>query len=141
MPEWSAEERLERFKWARRDRLCLLRAFPEDCLSSEGKRFRDEEERAFPKARSEGGEFFGGEIGPRLTAHEMACASDDDLLHLFDELPDETEWENPKRRWSEGFSRGGGAIQLSREFRQLSEEGGTGHNGGINRGEIQEASA
>jgi prepilin-type processing-associated H-X9-DG protein len=57
-----------------------------------------------------------------LTAHEMARASDADLLRLFDELPDETEWDNPKQRWSKGFSRGGGAIQLSHEFRQLARQ-------------------
>jgi hypothetical protein len=122
MPEWPAEERLEHSKWARQDRLRLLRAFPADCLSVEGRRLRDEEERAFPEAHSEQGGFFEGAVGPRMTAHEMALASDDDLLRLFDELPDETEWDNPKRRWSEGFSRGGGAIQLSREFCQLAKQ-------------------
>jgi hypothetical protein len=122
MPEWSAEERLEHSKWARQDRLRLFRAFPEDCLSSEGKRLRHEEERALPETRSEQGGFLRREVGPRLTTDEMARASDDDLLNLFDELPDETEWENPRRRWSEDVSRRGGAIQLSREFRQLAQQ-------------------
>jgi hypothetical protein len=122
MPEWSAEERLQHSKWARQDRLRLLRAVPEDRLSLEGRRLRAEEERAFPGADREQGGVFGGEIGARMTIHEMALASDDDLLRLFDELPDATEWDNPKRRWSEGFSQGGGAIQLSREFCQLAKQ-------------------
>jgi hypothetical protein len=122
MPEWSAEERLQHSKWARQHRLRLLRVFPPDCLSVEGRRLRDEEERAFPGVHSEQGGFFGGAVGPRMTAHEMALASDDDLLRLFDELPDKTEAYNPKRRWSEGFSRGGGAIQLSCEFYQLAQQ-------------------
>jgi hypothetical protein len=122
MPEGSPQERMERLQWARRDRLRLLHAFPEDCLSPEGKRFRAEEDRAFPELPREHEGVYGGKIGPRMSADEMARAPESDLLRLFDELPDDTEWENPRRRWSDDVSTGGGAIQLSGEFRQLAQQ-------------------
>jgi hypothetical protein len=64
-PKRSAEERFERLNWIRQDRLRLLRAFPEDCLSTQAKRFKAEEERALPGTRDEGIQVDGGiEISP-----------------------------------------------------------------------------
>ena len=63
-----------------------------------------------------------GVVGSRMSAVEMARASDDDLLRLFNDLPDETRWDNPKRTWSQGQSRAGGAIQCSREFGELAKQ-------------------
>jgi hypothetical protein len=120
--EWSAEERLQHLKWARQDRLRLLRAFPQDCLSPTAKRFKAEEERALPETHDEDSRVFGGEVGPRLTADELNCASDDALLRLVNELPDETSGQNPSRMWSRDLSRSGGATQLSREFGVLAKQ-------------------
>ncbi len=120
--EGSAEERFQRLKWARQDRLRLLRAFPEGCLSEKAKRLKAEEERALPETNDQSIHSIGGWVGPRVTAIEMGRASDAELLRLFDELPDTTEWEDPRRRWSEDSSRAGGAVQLSREFGQLAKQ-------------------
>ncbi len=122
LSKWSAEERFRHLKWARQDRLRLLRAFPQDCLSPTAKRFKAEEERALPGTHDEDNRVFGGEVGPRLTADELSRASDDALLRLVNELPDETGGQNPSRRWPRDFSRSGGAEQLSREFGILAKQ-------------------
>lgn len=121
----SPKERLDRLRWTREERLDLLRVISLDLLSEETRKFRIEEERVFP-AMSEpdthlSGPIFGV-VGSRMSAVEMARASDDDLLRLFNELPDETRWDNPKRTWSQGQSRAGGAIQCSREFGELAKQ-------------------
>jgi hypothetical protein len=119
--EWTPNERFERLRWVRQDRLRLLRAFSDHCLSFRGRRLRQEEERALPDTPDEQMRFVSGTVGPRMTVAEMRRASDEDLLRLFDELPDGTEWDHPRRRWSEDLSRAGGAMQLSREFRELAK--------------------
>jgi hypothetical protein len=122
LPEWSAEERFQHLKWARQDRLRLLRAFPQDCLSSKAKRFKAEEERALPGTHDEDSYTVEGEVGPRLTVDELSRASDEALLRLIHELPDETKGQNPSRRWARDPSRSGGAEQLSREFGALAKQ-------------------
>lgn len=118
--ERSAQERLDRLKWTRQHRLRLLRAFRKDCLSPKTALLIMEEERAFPRTSDYDSRVFGGEVGPRLTMDQMSHSTDDELLRLFNELPDETEWTNPNRRFSEGHSFAGGAIQLAREFQKLA---------------------
>ena len=68
-----------------------------------------------------------------MTAAEMALAADEDLLRLFDELPDATRWEHPTRLWSSERSRAGGAIQLSREFGEFAKNSPTRTLGLISR--------
>ena len=125
LPEWSAKEKFQHRRWDRQERLELLRAIPFESLSADVKKLRTEEELVFPEAQSpeerEGGGRMGV-VGPRMTVKEMAHASDDDLLRLFDELPDKLGWDNPKRAWSRDMSRAGGAIQLSREFGELAKQ-------------------
>jgi hypothetical protein len=121
--KFSIKERFQRSKWARKERLMLLRAFPDRYLSADTRRLKEEEERAFPGTPDYHiriGE--GGMVGARITAAEMSRASDADLLRLFDELHDGTEWDNPKRIWSEGVRRSGGSIQQSREFAELAKQ-------------------
>src|SRR5262249_15693765 len=123
--EWSPREKLDRLKWNREERLDLLRVIPLDLLSEETRKFRLEEERVFPAAiepDTQRSEPIFGVIGSRMSAVEMARASDDDLLRLFTELPDKTRWDNPKSTWSHGQSRAGGAIQCSREFGELAKQ-------------------
>jgi hypothetical protein len=57
-----------------------------------------------------------------MTKDEMSHASDQHLLSLFNELSDETEWENPQRRLFDDFSRAGGSIQQSRAFGELVKD-------------------
>ncbi|MEG3836401.1 ATP-binding protein [Microcoleus sp. Z1_C3] len=117
----SAKEKFQFFKFQRQNRLRLLRAFPVDYLSSKTKRLRDEEERALPETDDYTSRIHGGFIGARITVDEMARASDEDILRLFDLLPDQTAWDNPRRQWSEDMSRAGGAVELSREFGKLAK--------------------
>ena len=125
LPDWTAKEKFERRQWDRCKRLRLLRAIPLERLSADTKRLRSEEELVFPEPHAseemETGGLFGV-VGSRMTVKEMARASDEDLLRLFDELPDSAGWDNPKRTWSRDRSRAGGAIQLSREFAELAKQ-------------------
>jgi hypothetical protein len=57
-----------------------------------------------------------------MTKAEMSLATDQHLLKLFNELPDETAQINPRRRWSEDLSRAGGSAQLSYEFGELIKD-------------------
>ncbi|MGD0229008.1 MAG: ATP-binding protein [Syntrophorhabdales bacterium] len=118
---WSAKNKFDRSKWERQDRLRLLRAFPDNLLSPEAKKFRDQEERAFPRiadAESRITEFH--EVGSPMSAEQMAKARDEDILNLFDELDDKTEWDHPRHKWNrDRFV--GGTIQASRELGKFAE--------------------
>ncbi len=118
VPEWGAEERRDRIIWNREHRLRLLKAFPLEYLSPRTRRVIEEEERALPGLSDYDGRVSVGCIGPRMKADEMAKASDDELINLFNELPDGTQWDNPKCRGKD-LSRGGGSVQQSREFKEL----------------------
>jgi hypothetical protein len=127
-PELSPEERFERLQRDRRNRLRFLRAIPLERLSADAKKLRAEEELIFvePDSREERGTgSLSGVVGPRITVKEMVLASDENLLKLFDELPDSVGWDNPKRTWSRDMSRSGGAIQLSRELGELAKQAPT----------------
>ena len=128
--EWSRKERFQKKKWERENRLDLLRAFPLDVLTPETKKLRLEEERVFPalsQPHDSHDEAIFGEIGAPMRAADMERASDENLLHLFDELPDYTGWDHPKRLWL------GGAVQLSREFGEFAKNSPTRSLGLISR--------
>lgn len=114
----SAEDRQDRLKWSRRHRLRLLRAFPENSLSSEGRRLLQEEERAFPGSPDWDSRMSGvGAVVSPVSYEQMALAKDEHLIALFDELDDSSGWDHPSRRRE--FV--GGVIQASREFGKLAE--------------------
>lgn len=114
--------RFRRMHYKRWNCLCLLRSFPENCLSSQTKRFKQVEERAFSET-IEQVPFTGVQIvGPRMTVDEMMLASDEELLNLCNQLSDEIAWSNPRRRTlSNDLSRAGGAIEAAREFGKLAK--------------------
>jgi len=124
---WENCEPGTRFRlsqYNRQHRLQLLLAFPNECLSPAGRRLRDEEIRAFPREIAEDRYPTVTEVcsvGARMTQEEMSRASDQDLLSLFDELPDGTMWDHPQETWNKDRSRAGGAIQQSREFGKLAK--------------------
>ncbi|MBD2100975.1 AAA family ATPase [Leptolyngbya sp. FACHB-261] len=105
----------------REHRLSLLQAIPEEYLSPQARRLKEEEERALPwfNLNESSGITIAQNVGPRMTSNEMSHASDQHLLSLFNELSDETEWNHPQRQWFDDRSRAGGAIQQSREFGEL----------------------
>lgn len=111
----SPEERFRRLKWVRQDRLRLLRAFNKKHLSPKARRILEKEERALPDTKNYDSHISGGWVGPRISSEKMSRASDQALLQLFNELPDETGWNHPKKRMT------GGAIQLSREFQTIAK--------------------
>lgn len=120
----DAEFRRRCLEYNREHRLSLLKAIPEKYLSPETKRLKEEEERALPwfDLGKSSGVVIAQTVGPRMTKDEMSHASDQHLLNLFNELSDETEWNHPRRQWSDDRSRAGGAIQQSREFGELVKE-------------------
>lgn len=111
-------------EYNREHRLSLLQAIPHEYLSPQGKRLKEEEERALPwfDLRKSSGITIAQNVGPRMTKDEMSRASDQHLLNLFNELSDETGWNHPRRQWSNDRSCAGGAIQQSREFGELIKE-------------------
>jgi nucleoside phosphorylase len=114
--------RFKRFKYNRQYRLKLLLSFPDECLSPKAKKLRDEEIRAFPLEASEDRYPTVTEvhsIGPRMTQDEMSCASEQDLLNLMNEIPDETEWSLSQRNRRIHLSRSGSSVQQSQEFGKL----------------------
>ncbi|MCA4921466.1 MAG: hypothetical protein ING86_01510, partial [Methylobacterium sp.] len=95
---------------ARRTQLDLLRSLPASSLSPTARRQVGEDERRFGTGRS-GAIITGPQwIGSPFEADGMTKASDADIIRAFEELPDATEWEHP-RRWMAG-----GNIQLARAF-------------------------
>lgn len=116
MPDDDAQTRKNRLLWDRQHRLRLLRVLPKERLSQAMRRLVDEEERAFPKL-SEPHErsFKAGWIGSPVSAEQMQKGSDEDVLHLFDELTDDHDWDHPRQ------SMQGGAIQAGRELARLAE--------------------
>ena len=114
----DAQTRLKRRKWIRQRRLRLLRAIPIDRLSSAAQQRMREEERAFPGTADNDRSFGGGLIRSPMSAEQMARATDDHLLALFDELHDGTGWEHPRRRHTDYL---GGSVQASREFAKFAK--------------------
>jgi hypothetical protein len=99
----------------------------EECITFLEKladRMTEEEERALPwfDLRRSSGIIRGGTVGPRMTKDEMFRADDQHLINLFNELSDQTQWDAPSRKWSDDFSRAGGAIQQSLAFGELVKD-------------------
>jgi len=114
--EDTAKIRFERKKWDREHRLRLLRAIPACNLTSETKCLVAQEERALGNVPDwdcrMGG---GGFIGSPLSAVQMDKARDEDILGLFQELEDKSEWDHPR------FHMKGGSIQAAREFAEFAK--------------------
>ena len=113
----DAEVRFNRKKWSRSHRLRLLRSFPKDRLSREGRRLLEEEERAFP--HTENHDFKIGEltkvVSP-MSSEEMQKASDEDILGLFSNLTDDRADHPDPERWLSG-----GSIEASRAFGEFAK--------------------
>lgn len=109
--------RHRRLQWARQHRLRLLRAVPIAQRSPELQRLVNEEERAFPGLEDHDVYFTGVQtIGSPVSAEQMQKATDADVLNLFSELTDESEWDHPRHRMT------GGAIQAGRELASLAKK-------------------
>jgi hypothetical protein len=116
---WTPEDRLKRLKWNREHRLRLLRAFPASCLSEQTRRFREQEERAFPDLRGWDSRSRGGMVVSRMSVDQMQKAKNSDIVGLFEELVDDTGWDHPRFQKFDRFV--GGAVQASRELEPFAE--------------------
>ena len=116
----SAAERRERRNWIRRRRLKLLKAFPVEYLSPEGRRHVKEESRAFPESTNEEDSHSNTlvQIRSPMSHEEMTRATDDQILGLFEVLTDESGSTHPSREWS---SYEGGSEQASQEFAEFAK--------------------
>lgn len=104
-------------RWTRQERLRLLRYIPANFRSPGVTALIGAEEAAFPGTEQDDGIRIGEAsfVGSPLTTDEMADVSDEALLATLSELPDETEWQNPKDPSQ------GGSIQVSRAFAELAK--------------------
>ena len=115
-PEDDAETRLRRLQWTREHRLRLLRAIPNNLMSDNCRRHVAEEERAFPGLHDRDVWLAGmREIRSPMSAANMQLADDADVLNLFAELTDETQWDHPRHRMQ------GGVIQAGRELAEVAK--------------------
>jgi hypothetical protein len=116
MPDDDVQTRKDRLRWDRENRLRLLRALPGERLSSGARRLVAEEERAFPNLLDRDMWFSGvHSVGSPVSAEQMQKGSNEDVLHLFEELTDDHDWNHPQHRMK------GGAIQAGRELAKLAE--------------------
>lgn len=114
LPDSDPRIRLDRLRWTRQHRLRLLRAIPQEKMSADCRRHVAEEERAFPGLDDADIRFSGiREISSPMAASHMQRATEDDILGLFAELTDQTEWEHPRHPMR------GGVIQASRALAEL----------------------
>jgi nucleoside phosphorylase len=95
----------------------LLGSIPLNRLSDKSKELVATEKRALgddldPGIRLTG----GGYIGSPMESQAMAKAKDREILKIFNEVPDSTDWNHPK-----GWMRGGN-IQLSRAFAEFAKK-------------------
>ena len=113
----GAQDRFTRRKWVRQRRLRLLRACPFRCLSSATRQLLREEERALPDTDDDDRSFSGGFVRSPMSAEQMARATDNQLVALFDELHDGTGSRHPSRRYTNYL---GGSYQASHEFAKFA---------------------
>lgn len=116
LPDDDARTRLCRLQWTRQHRLRLLRAISHEHMSAACRRHLAEEERAFPGLDDADVRISGfREISSPMDATRMQRASEEDILSLFAELTDQTQWDHPRHPMR------GGVIQASRELAELAK--------------------
>jgi hypothetical protein len=115
-PDLDAQARFDRMKWSREHRLRVLRAIPREFLSTKAAKLLVEEERALPNTPERDiGPVEFQHIGSPVGPEEMALASREDLMRLFDELHDGTGWNHPR-----DFMKGA-VVETSRAFGELAK--------------------
>jgi nucleoside phosphorylase len=93
----------------------LLASISRDRLSVNSQELIATEKRAVGEDLNRAGQVSGGLIGSPMEAESMAKAKDRDILKIFAEVPDNTDWDHPT-----GWMRGGN-IQLSRAFAEFAK--------------------
>ena len=104
-------------KFVRTTKAHLLTALPPSRLSEKSKKLIATEKRALGEDLDSGIHHLGsGMIGSPMSADEMVKAKDRDILKIFKDVPDKTNWDHPKH-WMRG-----GNIQLSRAFSEFAKK-------------------
>ena len=115
------KSRFEFQKWTREHRLRLLRSFPFERLSPQGKRHVREEERALPHTPDSDQTLGEAQfVESVMSAEQMGKATDDEILTLFKELTDDTTFHHP--RPSKLLDHVGGSIQASSAFADFAKK-------------------
>ena len=115
--EQPVESRRRAQRHNRRHRLALLRALPHSALSPEARSIVDQEGVVFGEELVVAEHSHGfRQVNSPMLAAQMAQAHDANIVNLFDELVDATQWDHP-RRWMQG-----GSIQASREFAEFAKQ-------------------
>ena len=113
---FDAKDRRRFNNGIRRTKLGILTSLPADRTSIEVRKVISEEKRRFPDAEIGVKVHGAGFVGSPIAAHNLALASDVDILNAFREIPDASGWDHPKQ-WMKG-----GNIQLSREFAEFAKK-------------------
>ncbi len=104
------------YQYVERVRFELLRSLSTTHLPLQAETLIKEGERKFGDTKL-GATFTGPTwVGSSMSAEAINLASDDEVLHAFEALPDATGWDNPKH-WLKG-----GNIQLSRSFADFEKK-------------------
>lgn len=120
--EPNASERFELTKMNRKHRLRLLRAFPENLLSSEASDLRAKEERVFKGLPDWGSHSTGAFwVESVMSPEQMERAKDEDILNLLEKLDDSTGWDHPKSE-RQVYAHVGGIVQASRALEVFAEK-------------------
>lgn len=115
-PSDDASLRREKLKWNRECRLRLLSAIPSAIRPPHVARLIEQEECELGVVRDlEEPLRLLPTIGSPMTAEDMARASDQDILALFDELVDQTGHSHPRDPMQ------GGSVQLSHAFAEFAK--------------------
>lgn len=116
----DSKSRFKFQKWSREHRLRLLRSFPFERLSPRGQRHLQQEERALPHTPD-----FDSSVGKAefvenvMSAEQMGKATDDEILNLFKELTDDTQFQHQRPgKWLDHVE---GSIQASRAFAEFAK--------------------
>jgi hypothetical protein len=111
-----AEGRFEASRWERQHRLRLFTALPLDRLSAPTRALVLAEQIVFPHHREVGvHRIEGGMVRSPMSAHQMARARDQDILHLFAAYPDR-QLSHPRRFLV------GGSSEAAHQFGMFAKE-------------------
>lgn len=110
------DQRIYFNKFIRMTKAHLLAAISHHRLSEKSRELITTEKRALGDDLDSGISLSGSSfIGSPMTAEAMAKAKDRDILKIFKEVPDNTDWDHPTK-WMRG-----GNIQLSRAFAEFAK--------------------
>ena len=118
----SARIRYELQKSTRQHKLHLLKSFPPGQLSKKGQSYLDELKRAFPHAIiQQASPPISGFVDSPMSSDEMEQATDCEIVGLFAQLTDDTNWEHPNinRLLNDHV---GGSIEASRSFADFAKK-------------------